>query len=39
MYMGSPVKKIRPIKEEEKIFIIENAKNYVKTKNKYKAVS
>ena len=36
MYMGSPVKKIRPIKEEEKTFIIENAKNYVKNKNKYK---
>jgi carbonic anhydrase/acetyltransferase-like protein (isoleucine patch superfamily) len=36
MYIGSPVKKIRPIKEEEKTFIIENAKNYVKNKNKYK---
>lgn len=39
MYIGSPVKKIRPIKEEEKTFIIENAKNYVKNKNKYKAGS
>ncbi|AJC48410.1 gamma carbonic anhydrase family protein [Allofrancisella guangzhouensis] len=37
MYLGSPVKKIRLLNEKEKQDIIENAKHYVTTKNRYKA--
>ena len=37
MYFGSPVKKIRKLTEHERKEILENAKNYIVTKNKYKA--
>lgn len=37
MYLGSPVKRIRLLTQEEKEDILANAKNYVSTKNKYKA--
>lgn len=37
MYLGSPVKKIRPINDQEKEIIKENAEHYVKVKDRYKA--
>ncbi|WP_150465609.1 gamma carbonic anhydrase family protein [Francisella sp. SYW-2] len=37
MYLGSPVKKIRPISDHERQIIKENAEHYVKVKNRYKA--
>ncbi|AIT09720.1 hypothetical protein LO80_06915 [Candidatus Francisella endociliophora] len=37
LYVGSPVKKIRPITEQEREIIKENAQHYVKVKNRYKA--
>ena len=36
MYLGSPVKKIRPLTSKEKEDMMGNAKHYVVTKNKYK---
>jgi carbonic anhydrase/acetyltransferase-like protein (isoleucine patch superfamily) len=36
MYLGSPVKKVRPISEKEKQDMLGNATHYVKTKNRYK---
>jgi len=35
MYMGSPCKKIRPLKEKEKAFFTYSAQNYVKLKNEF----
>lgn len=35
MYMGTPVKQIRPLKETEKSFFLYSANNYVKLKNNY----
>jgi carbonic anhydrase/acetyltransferase-like protein (isoleucine patch superfamily) len=35
MYMGTPVKQIRPLKEKEKSFFLYSANNYVKLKNTY----
>ncbi|MBK8187001.1 MAG: gamma carbonic anhydrase family protein [Cellvibrio sp.] len=35
LYMGSPVKQIRPLKESEKTFFTYSANNYVKLKNTY----
>lgn len=37
MYMGSPVKQIRPLKESERSFFTYSANNYVKLKNAYLA--
>jgi carbonic anhydrase/acetyltransferase-like protein (isoleucine patch superfamily) len=37
MYMGSPVKQIRPLKESEHSFFTYSANNYVKLKNAYLA--
>lgn len=37
MYIGSPVKKVRPITDNERKIIKENAEHYVKVKNRYKA--
>ncbi len=36
MYLGSPVKQIRPLTDKEKKGIVANAENYVLTKNRYK---
>jgi carbonic anhydrase/acetyltransferase-like protein (isoleucine patch superfamily) len=36
MYLGSPVKKVRPISDKEKQDMLGNATHYVKTKNRYK---
>tara|TARA_R110002074_G_scaffold145034_2_gene293486 strand:+ start:119541 stop:120062 length:522 start_codon:yes stop_codon:yes gene_type:complete len=35
LYVGSPVKKIRPINEKEALFLNYSAQNYVRLKNKY----
>ena len=35
MYMGSPCKKIRPLKEHEKAFFTYSANNYVKLKDEF----
>ena len=35
LYMGSPVKKVRPLTEKEKAFLPYSAQNYVKVKNDY----
>lgn len=35
MYMGSPVKQIRPLKDTEKRFFLYSANNYVKLKDAY----
>lgn len=35
LYVGNPVKQARPLKESEKEFLTESAKNYVKLKNEY----
>lgn len=35
LYVGSPVKKIRPINEQETQFLTYSAKNYVRLKNNY----
>lgn len=35
LYMGSPVKQIRPLKDSEKSFFTYSANNYVKLKNTY----
>lgn len=35
MYMGSPVKQIRPLKDSERSFFTYSANNYVKLKNAY----
>lgn len=35
MYMGSPVKQIRPLKDSERSFFLYSANNYVKLKNTY----
>ncbi len=35
LYVGSPVKKIRPINEQEVQFLAYSAKNYVRLKNNY----
>jgi len=35
LYMGSPCKQARPLKEEEKKFFTYSAKNYMKLKNEY----
>ncbi len=35
MYMGTPVKQIRPLKDSERSFFIYSANNYVKLKNAY----
>lgn len=39
MYMGSPVKQMRPLKESERSFFTYSANNYVKLKNTYLAES
>ena len=39
MYLGSPVKKIRPLNDKEKQDMQKNAKHYITTKNRYKAES
>lgn len=35
MYMGSPVKQVRPLKDSERQFFTYSANNYVKLKNNY----
>ncbi len=35
MYMGSPFKEIRPLKESEKSYFVYSAQNYVDLKNEY----
>ena len=35
LYVGSPVKRIRPINEQEEKFLSYSAKNYTRLKNKY----
>jgi len=35
LYVGSPVKKIRPINQQEEKFLIYSAQNYVRLKNNY----
>jgi len=35
MYMGSPVKQVRPLKDSERQFFLYSATNYVKLKNTY----
>lgn len=37
LYVGSPVKKTRPLTEEEKSFLVKSAANYVLLKNDYLA--
>lgn len=37
MYMGSPVKQMRPLKDSERSFFTYSANNYVKLKNQYLA--
>lgn len=35
LYVGSPVKQARPLKEEERAFLLKSADNYVNNKNDY----
>ena len=35
LYMGSPVKRARPLTDKEKQFLLKSAANYVATKNEY----
>ncbi|MDB1122555.1 gamma carbonic anhydrase family protein [Vibrio algarum] len=35
LYVGSPVKQIRPLKEQELLFLKKSAQNYVENKNDY----
>jgi carbonic anhydrase/acetyltransferase-like protein (isoleucine patch superfamily) len=35
LYMGSPAKQARPLKDKEKAFLSESADNYVRLKQKY----
>ena len=35
LYVGSPVKQVRPLTPEEKAFLPESAENYVRLKNEY----
>lgn len=35
LYLGSPAKKVRPLTEEEKVFLKYSAEHYVKLKNEY----
>jgi len=35
LYVGSPVKQVRPLKNQERAFLEKSASNYVETKNNY----
>ncbi|ELV8726676.1 gamma carbonic anhydrase family protein [Vibrio fluvialis] len=35
LYIGSPVKQVRPLNEKERAFLVKSAQNYVQNKNDY----